>query len=93
MKKGVEKFGGRGRKAVFLQPFRSKTQRAEVWRGNRESRGTERVTKSVEDSELRKTLKFFQKKVAKKFGGYKNLQYFCTRFRQGSHTRVTESKK
>ena len=26
MKKGVKKFGGRGRKAVFLQPFRSKTE-------------------------------------------------------------------
>ena len=70
-----------------------KNGRSVVWRGSRESRGTEGATKSVRDSELRKALKFFQKKVAKKFGGYKNLQYFCTRFRQGSHTRVTESKK
>lgn len=46
-----------------------------------------------ERQRVAESFKIFSKKVAKKFGGYKNLQYFCTRFRQGSHTRVTESKK
>ena len=80
MKKGVKKFGGRGRKAVFLQPFRSKTQRAEVWRGSRESRGTEEATKSVRDSELRKALKFFQKKLRKNLEGIKTCSTFAPAF-------------